>query len=199
MSQPLFQEEHHDTYGDLRRWPGERRWELIDGVAYAMTAPSRRRHQDISRELTRQLANALLGRTCRAYPAPFDVRLPERNEQGDSITTVVQPDLSVICNPSKLDEHGCCGAPDFIIEIISPGAASRDLIDKLAFYERHGVREYWIIHPIDRLLITHQLDEKGAYGKPLIARLEGKHTVSVVDGLELDMDTLHEYLPDVLS
>ena len=70
-----------------------------------------------------------------------------RNEQDDSISTVVQPDLSVICELSRLDEHGCCGASDFIIEIISPGTASRDLIDKLALYECDGICEYWIIPP----------------------------------------------------
>lgn len=194
MSRPVFQEDRRYTYADLLRWPADQRWELIEGVAYAMTAPSRR-HQGISAELTAQLRTALRGQTCQAYAAPFDIRLPEKDEKGDSVSTVVQPDLSVICDSSKLDNRGCCGAPDFIVEIISPGTASRDLIDKLALYERHGVREYWILHPADRLLMIHLLHDNGTYGKPVIVRLEGTRSVSAVPGLDLNLDLLHEFLP----
>ena len=96
----------------------------------------------------------------RYLSAPFDVRLPEGDEADDEIITVVQPDISVICDPAKLDNRGCRGAPDFIIEILSPATAGKDQIQKVALYEKHGVKEYWLVHPGDRLITVRLLDSK---------------------------------------
>jgi Uma2 family endonuclease len=111
------------TYGDYCTWGDEGRWELIDGIVYDMSPSPARVHQDLVVELVAQIHAALANGPCRVYVAPFDVRLPDGDEADDAIETVVQPDISVICDPSKLDEKGCRGAPDWIIEVLSPDKA----------------------------------------------------------------------------
>ena len=135
------------TYGDYRSWSEEDRWELIDGVAYDMTPAPARIHADLSMALLKQLLAYFEGKPCKVYYAPFDVRLPEGNEPDDEIETVVQPDLLVVCDDKKLDDKGCRGAPDLVIEILSPATASKDCILKRALYEKHGVREFWLVDP----------------------------------------------------
>ncbi len=138
MSLPQRDEQHH-TYGEYLQWPDDRRYELIDGVAYAMTPAPTRRHQEVLLEIARQVANALLHHACKAFIAPFDVRLPKGDEADEQVDTVVQPDLSVVCDPDKLDERGCRGAPDWVVEVLSPATASHDHKLKRAVYERAGV------------------------------------------------------------
>jgi Uma2 family endonuclease len=162
----------HHTYADYLQWPEEARYELIDGQAFAMAPAPTRRHQEVVGELFRQIANALEDSPCRPYIAPFDVRLPRADERDEEIDTVVQPDLSVICAKDRLDERGCRGAPDWIIEVLSPATAGHDQIVKRAIYERAGVREYWLVHPTDRI-VTIYLLENGAYGKPAVYELQG--------------------------
>ena len=157
MSLPQRDEQHH-TYGEYLLWPEDQRYELIDGVAYAMTPAPTRRHQEVLGELFRQVANALQHHPCKAFIAPFDVRLPKGDEADEQVDTVVQPDLSVICDPDKLDERGCRGAPDWVVEVLSPATASHDHKLKRAVYERAGVREYWLIHPIDRMVTIYRLE-----------------------------------------
>ncbi|WP_338065375.1 Uma2 family endonuclease [Thiospirillum jenense] len=172
------------NYGDYCQWPADERWELIDGQAFAMTAPSRL-HQAFVVELTRQIANALQNHPCRVYVAPFDVRLPKYDESDDRIDTVAQPDLAIICDRNKLDDKGCRGAPDWVIEILSPSSAAHDQIHKLALYERHGVREYWLLHPIDRILMIYLLGEDRRFGKPTVCELIQPTAVTVIDGLNI--------------
>jgi len=135
------------TYADYCTWPEEERWELIDGEAYAMAPAPARVHQDVVVAIAARIYGALGGTACRVYIAPFDVRLPDRDEADEVVTTVVQLDIAVICDPAKLDDKGCRGAPDWIIEVLSPATAAKDQIQKRALYERHGVREYWLVHP----------------------------------------------------
>jgi Uma2 family endonuclease len=116
--------------------------------------------------------------------APFDVRLPEADEADDAIDTVVQPDIAVVCDPAKLDAAGCRGAPDWICEVLSPLTAAKDQIEKRALYERHRVREYWLVHPTDRNLTIYRLGDDG-YGKPDVQTLDGTTEVSVIDGLRI--------------
>ncbi len=153
------------TYADYALWPEDQRWELIDGVAYAMTGPIRI-HQKIVTQLSRQIANYLLGKPCEVYVAPFDIRLPRNNEADDQVDTVVQPDISVICDPAKLDRAGCRGAPDWIIEVLSPSTTLRDMNTKRSLYEQHGVQEYWIIHPEEKWVMVYLLNAQGMYDKP---------------------------------
>jgi Uma2 family endonuclease len=153
------------TYADYSQWPDGERWELINGDLYAMTSSSRL-HQDIVFELSAQIRNYLQGKPCKGYTAPFDVRLPYKNEADALVETVVQPDLSVICDQSKLDKLGCRGAPDWIIEVLSPSTALRDMNTKRSLYQQHGVQEYWIVHPEERWLMVYRLDDQGYYGQP---------------------------------
>ena len=133
------------TFADVLTWDEGERIEIISGEAYMMATPSRL-HQEISMELARQLANFLEGKQCRVYPAPFGVRLFERDgDRPEDVDTMVEPDISVVCDRNKLDQYGCKGAPDLIVEILSPSTQRHDQLVKLNLYQRAGVREYWIV------------------------------------------------------
>ncbi len=166
------------TYADYLNWPDDERWEIIDGVAYAMSPAPGRRHQELSVELGRQFANHLKCKPCKLFSAPFDVRLAERlGMSDDKVETVVQPDLLVVCDSSKLDERGCNGPPDLIIEITSPSTGKNDLTIKFDLYQRHGVKEYWIVHPAEQTVMVFKLLENGMYGVP--GRFGGSDQIDV--------------------
>lgn len=180
----------HFSYGDYCQWPDDERWELIDGEAFAMAPAPTRLHQEFVVELTRQIANSLQGHPCRVYVAPFDVRLPRGEEADARVDTVVQPDVAVICDPAKLDDRGCRGAPDWIVEILSPASAAHDQIRKRLLYERHGVREYWLLHPVDRVLTIYRLGDHGRFGPPDVVELEGTTAVAAIAGLAIQWPQL---------
>ncbi|MDO4177543.1 MAG: Uma2 family endonuclease [Bacillota bacterium] len=143
---PLPKEEHY-TLADALTWDENERIELIDGVPYMM-APPVREHQRILMELARQIGNYLAGKKCEVYPAPFAVRLFEQaSDEPRNVNTMVEPDISVVCDPDKLDKIGCRGAPDFIVEILSPSTQRHDRLTKYNLYQQAGVREYWIVDP----------------------------------------------------
>jgi Uma2 family endonuclease len=179
------------TYADYALWPDDERWELINGEAYAMTAPQRL-HQDIVFELGRQVGNYLQGKPCKGYVAPFDVRLPRKDEADAKVETVVQPDLSVICDQSKLDKMGCRGAPDWIVEVLSPSTTLKDMNTKRSLYEQHGVQEYWIIHPEERWLLVYTLDSQGRYGKPGVFGMDEPTAVQLFPGLSINWPFIAE-------
>jgi Uma2 family endonuclease len=193
MSRPLRDPGRH-TYGEYRGWPEDQRYELIDGLAFAMAPAPTRAHQRLSFELAREVADALEGSGCEVNVAPFDVRLPEGDEADDDIDTVVQPDISVVCDPSKLDDKGCRGAPDWVIEVLSPGSAGHDQVRKLALYERHGVTEYWLVHPVDRVVTIYRLED-GAYGRPMVSELQGRSGCRACPGAEIDWVRVVKGLP----
>lgn len=144
---PIPARKTYYTFADVLAWDERERIEIINGEVFMMVPPSRT-HQEISMELTRQLANFLEGKRCKVYAAPFGVRLFEK--EGDSpkdVDTIVEPDISVICDQNKLDKHGCKGAPDLIIEILSPSSRRHDRLVKLNLYQQAGAREYWIVDP----------------------------------------------------
>jgi len=145
------------TYDDYVTWSDDTRWELIDGIPYAMAAPTSR-HQRISRNLVGLFYNFLKGKPCELFHAPYDVRL--NYTAGDD--TIVQPDLVVICDPKKISDKGCLGAPDLIIEILSLSTAGIDRVKKFNKYMKAGVREYWIVDP-DTKSVQIFLLENGAY------------------------------------
>jgi Uma2 family endonuclease len=177
------------TYRDYRTWPGDVRYELIDGTAYLMAPAPTRVHQEYVLEIARQVANALEGKNCRPYIAPFDVRLPRSNEEDEQIDTVVQPDLLVVCDPSKLDERGMRGAPDWVVEVLSPSTASHDQTLKLSAYERAGVPEVWLVHPTDRLVTVYLL-EGSVYGRPTIHETVGELAVSTLSAIRINWDRI---------
>jgi Uma2 family endonuclease len=193
MGQPANSLQDHFTYGDYCSWDDGERWELIDGEAYCMSPAPTRLHQEILGGLHAQIYTSLTGKPCRVYMAPFDIRLPKGNEADALIDTVVQPDISVICESKKLDDRGCRGAPDWIIEILSPSTAARDQIRKRALYERKGVREYWLVHPQDKMLYIYRLVGSG-YGPPEILPTEGITPVACLAGVEIDWARV--FLPD---
>jgi Uma2 family endonuclease len=175
------------TYGDYRSWPEEVRYELVDGTTYLMSPAPSRQHQKLLGELFYQVRGALEGKPCEAYAAPFDVRLPKDNEADDLVDTVVQPDLLVVCDQKKLDERGMRGAPDWVLEVLSPSTAVHDQTIKLAAYERARVPEVWLVHPVDRVLTIYRL-ESARFARPTIHELQGRTAVTAVPGLAIDWD-----------
>jgi Uma2 family endonuclease len=183
MPQPAVERDRF-TYGDYRRWTDDERWELIDGEVYDMSPAPTRIHQEWVLEIAAQAHEFLRGAPCQVFVAPFDVRLPRADEADERVETVVQPDIAVICDPGKLDDAGCRGAPDWIVEVLSPRTAAKDQREKRAAYERAGVREYWLVHPTDRTLMIYRLD-CGAYGRPEVQPLVGETAVAAIAGLSI--------------
>ena len=177
------------TYADYLTWPEGERWELIDGVAYMMSPAPSRRHQELSGNLQSILHQHLKGKRCKVYDAPFDVRLPDGvDETAEAIETVVQPDIVVVCDPEKLDDRGCKGAPDLIVEILSPSSADRDLKEKFYLYQRVGVREYWILNQTDETLMVFKLINGCEYGRPEMYVSRDKVAVPLLGDLIIDLN-----------
>ncbi len=163
---PLKKPEHKFTYGDYYKWDDDKRWELIDGVVYDMTPTPLRIHQEILGIISCNFYNYLKVKKCEVYFAPFDVRLPEGDEPDDDVPTVVQPDILVVCDKSKLDRRGMRGAPDLVVEILSEHTSKKDMTVKLDLYERHHVKEYWIVNPDGKNIMVFKLDRSKKYKKP---------------------------------
>ena len=193
MGLALRQEKHY-TYADYLTWPDDARYELIDGEAFLMAPAPLIEHQEVAGDVYHQLRNQLDGKPCRPYIAPVDVRLPRADEADAAIDTVVQPDVLVVCDPAKIDRRGVRGAPDWLLEVLSPSTAAHDQIAKRRTYERAGVREYWLVHPGDRTLTVYVLDN-GQYGRPEIYELKDETPIGVLPGVSIAWDALIERLP----
>ncbi len=152
------------TYADYLLWQFSERVELIKGKLFPMSPAPSRRHQQIATYLTVKFYSVVNGSPCQMYPAPFDVRLRPLGEGKPETTyTVVQPDLCVICDPEKLDDRGCMGAPDLIVEILSPGNTKKEMQIKFDLYRENGVKEYWIVFPPEELIQVFVLADDGSY------------------------------------
>lgn len=193
MGMPQLKDQTLYTYGDYRKWTGDQRYELIDGQAYAMSPAPVIDHQRIVTHICAQLVAALAGKPCEAMVAPVDVRLPRQQEADDLVDVVVQPDVLVVCDPSKIDHKGVRGAPDLVVEVLSPLTAGHDQIRKRRVYERADVKEYWLVHPTDRFVTIYRLIN-GAYGAPDGQALEGTMAVEVLPGVEISWDDLVQRL-----
>ena len=180
------------TYKDYLNWPDEERWEIIDGVPYSMSPAPSVNHQRISREIGRQFANYLLDKTCEVFDAPFDVRLAVADEDDTNIQTVVQPDIVVLGNKSKLDERGYRGAPALIVELVSPATAKKDLNDKFNLDERSGVKEYWVVFPLDQVLDVYVLDEDGKYQKASTYQSSDQIKIGILPELEIGLSLVFQ-------
>ncbi|MCA9708934.1 MAG: Uma2 family endonuclease [Myxococcales bacterium] len=177
------------TYADVLTWPEDERWELHEGVPVSMSPAPSTTHQRFVGELFRQVANFLVGRPCEVFTAPFDVRLAAPGTPPAEVDTVVQPDLVVVCDASRLDERGYQGGPDWVIEVLSPSTSARDQITKLAYYEAHGVLHYWLVHPVDRLVTVYtRPDAGGPFGRPAISETRGRLPSGLFDALTIDWD-----------
>src|SRR6266404_6101024 len=186
----LQRDTQYHTYADYLTWSRDHGDELINGIAYIREPPSPSRfHQEMDRELHRQVANALEGKSSRAYVAPFDVRLPKSGEADDEVDTVVQPDVLIVCDRHKLDERGMRGAPDWVAEVLSPTTASHDQFIKLSAYEHADVPEVWLIHPTDRTFIIYRL-EAGRYTRSTVLELKARTPINAVPGVSIDWDRL---------
>ena len=175
------------TYTDYLTWQFQERVELILGKIFKMSPAPTSRHQYAVSVIQATVFHFLKGKPCKVFPAPFDVTLP--NASGVN-NTVLQPDITVVCDPSKITEQGCHGTPDLVVEVISKSSVKKDLHEKYSVYENAGVKEYWIVNPHDRSLIIFILDEMNHYqpSKPL-TRGDKAHSI-VLPGFELDLDEL---------
>lgn len=178
---------HTYTYADYLQWQFEERLELFRGKIFKLSAPNTI-HQVISRNLFVPIANFLKNKECQVFSAPFDVRLPVKNRKNDNeVTTVVQPDICVICDKTKLDTRGCCGAPDLIVEILSPGNSKKEIKLKYELYEEAGVKEYWIVNPEEENIVVFILNEEGKFSGLKMFAADDFINSTAVEGLQINV------------
>jgi Uma2 family endonuclease len=151
------------TYADYLKWNFEERLELFRGKIFRLSAPNTR-HQVIAGNLFFEAKLVLSKQKSKTFIAPFDIRLPVKNRKKDNeVTTVVQPDICIVCDEFKIDTRGCCGAPDLIVEILSPGNTKKEIKLKYELYEEAGVNEYWVVYPEEETVIVFTLNEQHKY------------------------------------
>ena len=196
MGDPARQRDERFTYRHYRTWPDGERWELIEGHAWSMSPAPKTRHQTLAGALYSAIRQHLKGKPCRVFIAPFDVLLPKADEADDEVDTVVQPDIVVFCDRSKLTEAGARGAPDFVVEILSPSSSRKDLNEKFRLYESRGVREYWVIDPGNRSLLAYRLDAAGEGPERAPGYGEGELRERLVDWSPLASAVLEGFVLD---
>jgi Uma2 family endonuclease len=157
------------TYRDYKTWPDNERWELINGVAYAMTPAPSTSHQSVVLEMSIQVGTYLRGKACRTFVSPIDVFFTYDDGNPDDVSTIVQPDLLVVCDPKKIRPNGIVGTPDIIVEVLSPSTARHDQITKALLYEQFGVKEFWVVDPTQRLVTKRTLEENGKFKTVFLA------------------------------
>lgn len=189
MALPQLRTERY-TYADYASWPEDVRYELLDGVAYAMTPAPSDKHQAVLGELFFAVRSALEDSPCQVRMAPYDVLLdaPERGRK--DAEQVVQPDLVVICDRGKIKPHGCEGVPDLVVEIVSPSSNVRDYVEKLRAYERFGVPEYWILEPDAQRLNVFRITEASRLDPVASLTPEDVAESSAVPGLTVELAQL---------
>lgn len=196
MAAPAKEAERY-TYADYLTWDDDVRRELIDGEIFVMSPAPRRIHQSLLLAMASQVQTKFeeSDGPCEVYMAPFDVRLSDEADADDGETTVVQPDLVVFCDDAKLDDKGARGAPEWVVEVLSPSTASHDQIRKRDLYERHGVAEYWLVHPQDRVAWIYRLNSDGEYDSADIVECTASSSVRAVPGLGIDWDRAFSRVP----
>jgi Uma2 family endonuclease len=166
------------TWSDYRSWPDDERWEIIDGVAYAMSPAPSTKHQIVTGNLFSRLMQSLAGKPCRPFIAPTDVKLSDLD--------VVQPDILVVCDPARITATHIEGAPDLVIEVLSPTTSAKDLRQKKALYERAGVREYLVVDPLEHYAIRFLLGADG-YDKGAVFAADEMLVFVTLEGLEVPL------------
>lgn len=187
----LAKEINSYTYKDYLTYEENERIEIIGGNIYNMSPAPSRIHQKIIMKISNQLENYIIANdsSCEVYPAPFDVILINDNEEVLNSKNVVQPDISVICDKSKLTTKGCTGSPNMIIEVVSPYNPNNDYIRKAYLYERYGVQEYWIVNPMKRNILIYNLTDTG-YDTPNMYSFDDVVPVSIFKDLNIDFSSL---------
>lgn len=182
------------TYADYFKWQFEERVELIKGKIFKMSPAPNRIHQKIAGYVHVKMAVFLDGKSCEVYEAPFDVRIPRKSKDDKEIITVLQPDVCVICDLSKLDKLGCIGAPEIVVEVLSPGNNSKELKKKYEVYEEAGVKEYWVISPQDQWVRIYTLEEGKFRESPYIVAGDQAYS-TVLQGFSIDVTQLFKDIP----
>ncbi len=181
------------SYKDYLTWPDDERWEIIDGVPHDMSPSPSDIHQEILWKLSGELYIFFKDKKCKAYPAPFDVMLPLNKIDDDSkVYNIVQPDIIIVCDKDKISHKGCKGAPDIVIEIISPSTVSKDFVKKRRLYEKNKIKQYWIVSPEEKTLLLFRLNENELYGEPEEYKKEDKFEVDDFKGLEIDLTKIFQ-------
>jgi len=147
------------TYADYLQWKFDERVELLRGFISRMSPAPSFRHQKVTTRLTTEIDYFFKNKKCDVLAAPFDVRLPQKDKKNEKSVTVVQPDICVVCDVKKIDSQGCNGAPDLMVEVLSPGNTKKEMKHKYELYEESGVKEYWLVHPQDNNVMVFVLGE----------------------------------------
>ena len=179
------------TYADYLLWRFKEQVELLRGKLFKMSPAPREIHQRVLNEINFELMSFFRNKTCRVYPAPFDVRIPAKGAKGttdNQIYTIVQPDLCVVCDLEKIDGRGCVGAPDLVVEILSPSNSRKDLKDKYEIYQEAGVPEYWIVDADDKAIYRYVLEGDTYIGLPPVSEGDVFHSRKFP---EMEIDTKH--------
>ena len=180
------------TYADYLQWNFPERVELIKGKVFPKGPSPWTAHQRVSGNITFALANYLHKKQWQVYFAPFDVRLPHQSEENQDVITVVQPDICVICDRSKIDKAGCIGAPDIVVEIISPGNNKTVLQNKFEIYEENGVQEYWIVSPQDKTFLKYTLNQDCFYVASKLLPSDAEVTTPILPGFVLKLENVFD-------
>lgn len=181
------------TYKDYISYDENEKIEIIEGKVYNMSPAPSRIHQKLITEILFRIRSyiEINNGSCEVYPAPFDVILKNEAEIIDDSKNIVQPDISVICDKSKLTNEGCTGSPDMIVEIVSPYNPNNDFIRKLNLYDKFKVKEYWIVNPMKKNVLVYKLDDNESYGMPDIYTFEDKIKVGIYNDLEIDFNSFN--------
>lgn len=181
------------SYASYLRWKFEERVELIKGKVFQMSAPSLN-HQRLLGFIYTEIYIYLKNHSCEAFAAPFDVRFSDKSRANNKVHTVLQPDICVICDETKLDRRGCIGAPDIVVEVLSPANNRRELKNKFDIYEEYGVREYWIVHPGKRSFLKYVLNHEGVFVAGMPYEGGSEFTSDILPGFRLNVDEVFSLL-----
>lgn len=198
VNEPDFSYSGLYTYADYLKWNIEERLELIKGKVFRMSPAPNTVHQILSRDLFGSIYKFLDDKSCQVFTAPFDVRLPHKSKKDTDVITVVQPDICVVCDLAKLDKRGCIGAPDIVVEILSPSNNKKELRNKYEVYEAAGIREYWIVSPQNHSFLVYTL-KAGRYSPSRLMAEGDVVTSSVLEGFSLDLEELFGAIPPELD
>ncbi|WP_293741436.1 Uma2 family endonuclease [uncultured Pedobacter sp.] len=180
------------SYSNYLNWLFPERVELIKGKIFKMSPAPSSVHQEIVGNIFLKLGNFLKKQPCKVYLSPFDVRFPKESRNDQAIFTVLQPDICVICDKNKIDARGCIGAPDLVVEVLSPGNTKMELLNKYHVYEESGVKEYWVVSQGDKSILIYTLNEIGKFEPSKIFTLSEKITSTVLPGFELALDDVFD-------